>query len=151
MAKVGLRLSRAHRSCIYSSILILFITGLIWLIQKYYPTEQNDFSISHSSVDPVLMKIHGAAAMIFLILIGTLLFDHMLAGWIADKNRKTGFFMLLFNVTLIITGYLLYYASSESTRNLASISHSIIGIIIPVLIFFHQKRYRSIIGGPTLK
>ena len=62
------------------------------------------------------MKIHGAAAMAILVIVGTLLTGHVRFAWRARRNRGNGsLFLGVFGI-LTITGYGLYYAGGESLR-----------------------------------
>ena len=62
------------------------------------------------------MKIHGAAMLIFLAMLGTL-FTHVRRGWILRANRLSGCFNIAINVLLAVTGWLLYYIADDSTRD----------------------------------
>lgn len=141
MAEAGLRLSRVHRIWIYLTLLILLISGVVWLVEQYLLLPVNEFSIPSSNIAPIALSIHGAAAMVFLILIGTLVSNHILVGLKGRRNKLSGMIMVVLNISLIFTGFLLYYSTSELLRSSASISHSIAGLLIPAVLFFHQKRF----------
>jgi len=51
------------------------------------------------------MKIHGAAAMAVLVLIGMLLSAHVRFAWRARRNRANGSVFVSAFAILIITGY----------------------------------------------
>ena len=136
-----LRLNRAHQIWIYVTVFTLVATGVVWLIDHYCPNSVDNTATLSSTVGPIALKIHGAAAMVFLVLLGTLILNHMWVGLKADRNKISGVFLALLNLWLVVTGYALYYASSESLRNGASISHSIVGLLVPILLLVHQKRF----------
>ena len=83
------------------------------------------------------IKIHGAAAMAILVLIGTLLTGHVKFAWRARRNRGNGAFLLGVFGVLSITGYGLYYAGGEKLRAWASWIHLGVGLSIPLLIVLH--------------
>jgi hypothetical protein len=83
------------------------------------------------------MKLHGGAAMLALIVLGTLLPGHVRRAWNAKKNRFTGAGLLALNALLIISGYALYYCGSEQTRPLISTLHWILGLVLPITIASH--------------
>ncbi len=60
------------------------------------------------------MKIHGAAAMAILVLVGMLLTGHVRFAWRARRNRGNGSLFLGTFGILTVTGYGLYYAGGES-------------------------------------
>src|SRR5258708_24228874 len=86
------------------------------------------------------MRIHGAVAMLALVLVGTLLVHHIPAGWASLKNRSTGALLLGGLAWLVASGYLLYYAGRESLRLFASQSHLWVGLAACVLVAFHILR-----------
>src|SRR5213592_2248700 len=92
------------------------------------------------------MKIHGAAAMAILVLIGMLLTGHVRFAWRAGRNRMNGSVLLSAFGVLTVTGYGLYYAGGERLRAWTSWIHLAVGLVLPVLLLVHillGKRTRS--------
>jgi hypothetical protein len=83
-----------------------------------------------------MLKLHGAAAMVALILLGALI-NHMRKGWKARKNRSSGLTLMLVILFLVITGYGLYYAGDEQLRSLISQWHAWIGLGLFLLLPAH--------------
>ena len=83
------------------------------------------------------MKIHGAAAMAVLILVGMLLNEHVRLAWRARRNRANGSIFLSAFAFLIITGYGLYYAGGERLRAWTSWVHLATGLALPILLLIH--------------
>jgi hypothetical protein len=83
------------------------------------------------------MKIHGAAAMAILVLIGMLLSGHVRFAWRARRNRANGSVFLSAFAVLTITGYGLYYAGSEKLRAWTSWIHLAVGLALPILLLIH--------------
>jgi hypothetical protein len=83
-----------------------------------------------------MLKLHGAAAMAALILLGALI-NHVRKGWKARKNRSSGITLLLAILFLVVTGYGLYYAGDEQLRSLISRWHTWIGLGVSLLIPAH--------------
>jgi hypothetical protein len=117
-----------QKRTLYLTITLLWLSGAIWL----------RLPAGHAS-GPLWMKIHGAAAMAFLIVFGTLLHDHVPTGWQQKRERRSGGSLLGICVVLILTGWLLYYAGSEGLRHWASVIHWVLGLLIPVVIFLHVR------------
>ncbi len=92
------------------------------------------------------MKIHGAAAMAILVLVGVLLNGHVRFAWRARRNRGNGALVLSAFGILTITGYGLYYAGGERLRAWTSWIHLAVGLALPLLLILHiwlGKRTRS--------
>jgi hypothetical protein len=83
------------------------------------------------------MKIHGAAAMAILVLIGMLLSGHVRFAWRAGRNRANGSLFLSAFAVLTITGYGLYYAGGERLRAWMSWIHLAVGLALPILLLIH--------------
>lgn len=83
------------------------------------------------------MKIHGAAAMAVLVLVGMLLSVHVRFAWRARRNRANGAVFLSAFAVLTITGYGLYYAGSEALRAWTSWIHLGVGLVLPILLLVH--------------
>lgn len=137
MKTYNFRLSKRHKSLLTVSLLLLGISGVAWLIADFYGSDFTNY-LSYE-VKSYSMKIHGAVAMLFLILVGTLIRDHVLAGISLKKNQKSGLPLIIICLILIITGYLLYYLGDEVWRNYTSIIHSVLGLIFIFVFFFHSK------------
>jgi hypothetical protein len=134
LTKEKIRLAGPHRWSVYFVSAILWISGLAWLCFKPLwapPTQALD-----SPWPQLLMKLHGAAAMIFLILIGTLIV-HVLRAWASGRNRLSGLSLLGSVLVLTATGWMLYYAGDESTRLVASYAHSAMGLALALILILH--------------
>lgn len=83
------------------------------------------------------MKIHGAAAMAILVLVGMLLTGHVRFAWRARRNRGNGSLFLSAFGILTVTGYGLYYAGGERLRAWTSWIHLAVGLALPLLLTLH--------------
>src|SRR5262245_38745050 len=95
-----------QKRLLYLTTAVLWVSGAVWL----YLLETNPGR-------PLWMKLHGAAGMLFLILFGTLLFQHVPAGWEQDRQRPSGAWLFAICGVLIATGWGLYYIGGESLRH----------------------------------
>jgi hypothetical protein len=130
----SIRLKRAYRSCLYIVLALLFFTGTAWACWNYLVARPGDFE---AVAKAWAMKIHGAAAMAILVLIGTLLTGHVKFAWRARRNRGNGALLLGVFGVLTITGYGLYYGGGEQLRAWTSWIHLGLGLSIPLLIALH--------------
>ena len=85
----------------------------------------------------LVMKIHGAAAMAVLVLVGMLLSGHVRFAWRARRNRANGSLFLGVFAVLTVTGYGLYYAGGEMLREWTSWIHLVVGLALPILLLIH--------------
>jgi hypothetical protein len=126
-------LKRLQKYLLYAVLALLFLSGVAWTYWNYLRLP-GDFE---TSAKAWAMKIHGAAAMAVLVLIGMILSAHVRFAWRARRNRANGSVFLSAFAVLIITGYGLYYAGGERLRAWTSWIHLAVGLALPILLLIH--------------
>jgi hypothetical protein len=129
-----IRLKRSQRWFLYAVLALLFLTGVTWAYWNDLVPSPGDFEMSAKAW---AMKIHGAAAMAILVLVGMLLTSHVRFAWRARRNRGNGSLFLSAFGILTITGYGLYYAGGENLRAWSSWIHLGVGLALPFLMIVH--------------
>lgn len=119
-----------QRRLLYSTVVVLLASGVCWALIHYAGAQ---LYLS----EPLLMKIHGAAAMAAPILIGGLLTVHVPGGWAEERSRLSGSAMLATCALLMLSGYVLYYAGNEAMREISSYAHLGLGLALPILLGLH--------------
>jgi len=109
----------------YSVFGVLFLSGVIWLLVRY-----SDFA-------PWLLRIHGAAAMASLVILGVLIPAHMRRAWERKRNQVTGIIMVALCLLMILSGYGLYYCGDELLHAWWSGFHSVVGCLFPLTLVWH--------------
>lgn len=130
----SIRLKRLQRYSLYAVLFLLFFSGGAWTYWNYLIGSPGDFE---ASAKAWAMKIHGAAAMAILVLIGMLLSAHVRFAWRARRNRGNGSVFLSAFAVLTVTGYGLYYAGGERPRAWMSWIHLAVGLALPILLLVH--------------
>lgn len=130
-------LSRGRRSWLYTTVTFLTISGAAWLLGQYWLNVEGEFGAEPHPSAPWWLRLHGAAAMVFLVLLGTLLRDHVRVGWRAHRSRLTGSVLLGVCGWLAVTGYALYYVGGEALRLWLSRFHWLPGLIWPLVLIAH--------------
>ncbi len=130
----SIRLKRLQRYFLYAVLALLLLSGVAWTYWNYLAASPSDFE---TSAKAWAMKIHGAAAMAILVLIGMLLSGHVRFAWRARRNRANGSVFLSAFAVLTITGYGLYYAGGENLRAWTSWIHLAVGLALPILLLIH--------------
>lgn len=134
------RLGRFHRRSVYAVGAGLFLTGIAWAILHYAPHLVGADERDARSDAATLMKVHGAAAMAALVLLGTLIFEHVGRGWRQARNKTSGIAIVVLSLFLAVTGYLLYYVGTEDARQIASYVHLALGAALPLPVLVHAFR-----------
>ena len=130
----SIRLKRLQRYFLYAVLALVFLSGVAWAYWNYLVASPGDFEMSAKAW---AMKVHGAAAMAVLVLIGMLLNAHVRFAWRARRNRANGSVFVSAFAVLTITGYGLYYAGGERLRAWTSWIHLAIGMVLPILLLIH--------------
>jgi hypothetical protein len=130
----SIRLKRLQRYVLYAVLALLFLRGVAGIYWTYLAASPGDFE---TTAKAWAMKIHGAAAMAVLVLIGMLLSAHVRFAWRARPNRANGSVFLSVFAVLTVTGYGLYYAGGEMLREWTSWIHLVVGLALPILLLIH--------------
>ena len=135
MRRNSAKLSGPHKFWVYSVTLLVYLTGVVWACLHYLAPRPQDFGVHPA--EPWMLKLHGAGAMIILVVLGTLLPGHMRFAWHARRNRPNGIALVAFLGFLVLTGYGLYYLGDERLRSWTSWSHLAVGVALPAMIILH--------------
>ena len=137
-----IRLGRWHERAVYLSIALLVISGVLWLVFHHFLRVRGEFGSSPHPLEYWWLRLHGAAAMLSLIVIGSMLPVHVRRAWELRKNIATGLAASGVLAVLVLTGYALYYFAGGSSRAFISATHWIIGLALPIVIAWHAWRGR---------
>lgn len=121
---------------LYAVSLTLFLSGIGWAWIQHLD-QVGRASDTLLRMKTWLIAVHGFSAMTFVLLLGTLLVSHVRRAWHARKNRPNGTFFLTTVSLLTLSGYALYYLGDESGRAAVSQFHLWLGVVAPVLLFWH--------------
>jgi cation transport ATPase len=133
----SVRLSVRHGRWVAGTSLVLLLSGVLWLLFHYFVAVPGDFGAAAHPLEAWWLRVHGAAAMGFLIVLGTVLPVHARRAWNLRRNRWTGAAVLGVIAALLVTGYALYYAGSEELRPWISGIHWVIGLIAAPTLVLH--------------
>jgi len=132
-----IRLGSWQEGAVYAATALLFLTGIVWLGAHYFLATPGDYGPTIHPAEPWMLRFHGAAAMLDLVVYGSLLPIHVRRAWSLRRNIPLGIGVLSLMAGLTITGYLLYYAGDEDTRPIYSAVHWIIGLVVPLALLLH--------------
>lgn len=134
-----MRLNQRHERWLYMIGVLTFVSGLGWLADHYLFAGSADFGDAHAALEPWWLRLHGAAAMAGLVVLGSLLPGHIARAWRLRRNHRSGLLMLSLVVLLVVTGYGLYYAGDEETRPWISVVHWLAGMLAAAGLVLHVR------------
>ena len=138
-----MKLSARHERWTHVILAAVYFTGIAWLVLRYGVADdglENAWTVARAW----LLRAHGAAAMLTLVAIGSLLALHVPSGWRMGTNLRSGVGMLAVMTVLALTGWFLYYASGDTVRAAAKYVHIVIGAAAPLALVWHLAyRWRA--------
>jgi hypothetical protein len=137
------RLSAGHRQWVYWTAAALFASGALWLVFHYFLQVEGQFGPAPHPLEQWWLRMHGAAAMLALVVVGSLLPIHLRRGWHQRRNLPLGIMLSSVLLLLTLTGYALYYVGSEDARPWIGVLHWGIGMLAPFALVWHIARGRT--------
>ena len=137
MKRRGIQLSPRHKRWFYSVSVTLFLSGATWVLFGWLMERNGGRADFPQLVRPWMLRLHGAAAMAFLVALGILIPTHLRRAWQARRNRANGAFFATVMALLVATGYGLYYFGDDRWRSTTSWIHLILGFAAPALLGLH--------------
>jgi hypothetical protein len=125
----------------YAALAAITATGLVYWVAKLGWAGHGEFG-GPPAWAGTAGAVHGACAMLALVSFGAVLGQHAARYRNAGRNRLLGFSMLALFVGLIVTSYLLYYASNDALRAVSGTLHWILGLLLPLLFAGHVASAR---------
>jgi hypothetical protein len=94
-----------------------------------------------------LMRVHGGAMMLMLIMAGRVSATHAQRGWRLRQRRRGGLWMLLSLLALALTGYALFYWVPEDLRDAVGLTHGGLGLVWALSLLWHRRRQPAQVAG----
>ncbi|MEI6611904.1 hypothetical protein [Polynucleobacter sp.] len=129
MSRLG-KMPSWQRSFVIGGMLTCSITGSLYLLGHEFQFQRSTLG-AHN-----ILALHGIAAMLATIALGTVLPFHLKSGIKSGRKMISGFGQLSFLLTLLITGVLLYYGPEEIREEVIS-THWIVGLVFFAVFLLH--------------
>ena len=142
-----MRLSSRHRQWIYWTSALLFGSGALWLICHYFVRIEGEFGPAPHPLESWALRVHGAAAMLALVVAGSLVPIHVRRAWHQRRNLLPGILLAGVLLLLAVSGYALYYFAGEEARPVISMLHWGVGLGVPALLVWHIAAGRATLPG----
>ncbi len=137
MKRRPFQLGQRHKRWLYLIAGTLFLSGLLWWLAGFAPESGSSGTDLARSSRPWLLKIHGGAAMAFLVMCGTLWPNHVRRAWRASQNRRSGVMLVAWLALLTVSGYGLYYFGDERVREWTAWVHDLLGLLAVAILGAH--------------
>ncbi|HUO79628.1 MAG TPA: hypothetical protein VMU00_05755 [Steroidobacteraceae bacterium] len=131
------RLERWQRRFVFAAFGLLAASGALWLVFHYFVRVATEWGEGPHPLESWWLRLHGLAAMLSLVALGSLLTTHVSRAWPFGRNRASGVTLATALALLAGSGYALYYFGGEQARPLISLTHWLIGVGAVVLVVAH--------------
>jgi hypothetical protein len=140
----GVKLSIGHERWIHAILMLVYLSGLGWMVLRYGIAGESEPDSPWRVAQAWLLRAHGATAMLTLVAVGSVLAAHVPASWTLRRNLASGVGMLASMAVLVVTGWLLYYASGEDLRAGSAYLHMALGAAGPLALLWHLAYRRRV-------
>ncbi len=151
MSAPVIRLGSRHKRLVYAAFALLWASGALWLLFHYFFRVDGDFGPAAHPLEAWWLRLHGLLAMLALVALGSLATHHMRLAWTRSKNLRTGLPMLALTAWLAVTGYALYYFSSDDNATWLPLVHWIAGLALPAWLSIHVLAGRQRTPRATIR
>lgn len=140
------RLPLRREITVYVVLGVLWGSGIGWLAFHYFLRQTGEFGELPHPLEAWWLRLHGAAAFASLWLIGLLWTIHLVPAW-KSRRRASGIVLGVAMAVLVLSGYLLYYASNDELHAATALLHWIVGAALPLCLLPHVLRGRTGASG----
>jgi cobalamin biosynthesis protein CobD/CbiB len=133
-------MTRFERWAVWSSSVLTFVTGVIYLWLKYGLETDDPFAVVNHPWQPVVLKIHILVAPILVFSVGMValrhIWRHLQSG--SREGRRSGLITLVALGPMIATGYLIQAITDEGWLRAMAWSHIGLGLLYGIGLLAHQ-------------
>ena len=138
-----IRFAASHKKFLYAVFSLLWLSGALWLAFHYFMRVPGEFGITPHPAEIWWLRLHGLMVFFVLFALGTVLPVHARRAWQLNKNRSSGLLLKVLFLWLAISGYALYYFTSERNENWLPALHWGVGISVPLMLLTHIRMGRK--------
>ncbi|MEZ5458283.1 MAG: hypothetical protein R3E65_02790 [Steroidobacteraceae bacterium] len=120
---------------------LVWLTGAVWLIFKYFVRVPDEFGFDnpHPQMGSWMIA-HAFASLGAVWLMGVLWRGHVVRGWNLRQRRGSGGTLFGLAVWLALSGCTLYYIGSDVLRDWVSLAHWVPGLVALGVFLVHRPR-----------
>jgi hypothetical protein len=133
-------MTRFERWSVWSSSVLTFVTGVIYLWLKYGLETDDPFAVINHPWQPAVLKIHILVAPLLVFSVGMValrhVWRHLQSG--SREGRRSGLITLVTLGPMIATGYLIQAITDEGWLRAMAWSHIGLGLLYGLGLLAHQ-------------
>jgi hypothetical protein len=133
------RMSPRLRAATVWLSLALWLTGAAWMVLHYFFERQGEFGTLPHPMEPLLVEGHGIIAVGMLFLLGWIGSSHVASAWMRPRLRPSGVTLSCCCLLLIVSGFALFYLSSDWWHAATATLHELLGLGSLVVAIVHWR------------
>jgi hypothetical protein len=132
--------TRFERWSVWSTSVLTFVTGVIYLWLKYGVVTDDPFAVINHPWQPMVLKLHILVAPLLVFSLGMValrhVWRHLRTG--SREGRRSGLITLVMVGPMIVTGYLIQAITAEGLLRAMAWSHIGLGLVFGIGLLAHQ-------------
>lgn len=128
---------RRRRLSIFAVVAALWLSGCAWLCLDQFFSTPSPFGKTPHPFEPTLLLMHGILAILSMYVLGWVSARHVLRWWRARERLVSGTVLATFLTVLAVTGFALFFTSSDDWQHRAALAHEVLGIGLALLVIEH--------------
>lgn len=143
MSNVSRKIAKKYRYSFYGFLSFSVFSGSgFWLLRNFAMVE-GDFGPESHFLQYPFLQLHGFAAFMMLMALGSIFTSHVSKTWSLGKAKKSGITLMSFIIFSLLSAYSLYYLVGKDWHTLLGNSHAVVGLLLPTLLILHIKIARK--------
>ena len=143
MSNISAKIKKPYRYFFYTVLLLSLVTGTTFWLLQHYGMQEGDFGPESHFLQYPTLQLHGFSAFLMLMSLGAIFASHIPKNWHYNRGKKSGSTISSFIIFSVLSAYSLYYLVGEDWHTFLVNSHAIIGLLLPLILFFHIKFARK--------
>ena len=142
---------RRQRLAVYLVSTLLWATGIVWLVLDQFFARQEQFGRTPHPLESPLLLVHGIVAILSMYVLGWVSARHVLQWWTAGLRRLSGGVFATLMALLGLSGFALFFLSSDHWQRVAKLTHDVLGVAILLFALQHWFLGRPETRAATLR
>lgn len=139
MRPIGIKIPRYFRTILFSTLALSWCSGLVFYLLNRWITVAGDFGPEKHPWQFPVLQAHGAAAFLMLMCYGAIFTNHAPRAWRVNRYRWLGISLASLIWLQIGSAYILYYFAEQQLRQWIGNLHALIGLCLPLILYFHIR------------
>jgi hypothetical protein len=131
------RMPRGQRTAIYLIAGSLWLSGSLWLYLDYFLAQRGQFGNTPHPLEPPLLLLHGAVAILSMYLFGWITARHITRWWPRGLRRLSGGLLAAVLAVLSLSGFALFFLVDDSSRHAVALIHDVVGVAVAAFAIQH--------------